>query len=288
MSFDLKASIARLDTQMIQQCLEDIKCADLKTARIDDLKVRLRQVVEAYAMFPVEIEKGKAVFRARKHKGDETERFLTSLGQIYPHRDFLKYLGRANREGQPVFYVSVDEGVALNEIKAGVGDVCTILECRPRENATPLLMPIRIHEMARKHGAKIGGDFPDPASRIKELLENDSESIRKHEMIENFIAKEFLKVVDEGQEHLYKSTIAIAELLLAFDTDEQPIDGIAYPSIACDRINANLALLPEAFHRIYEPVACRVIRIDEALPDQGFRYSEKTALRIGGDGKIKW
>jgi hypothetical protein len=265
-----------------------IKRADFKTARIDDLKLRLKRVIEAYAMFPVEIEKGEAVFRAVKHEGDEKGQYLGDLKRLYPHRDFLKSLGRANRERQPIFYVSVDAGVALNEVKAAVGDVCTILECRARENSSPLLMPIGIHEMARKHNARIGGEFADPIIRIKELLENDAECIRKHKIIDDFIAEEFLKVVDEGQEDLYKPTIAIAELLFGFGTDEQPIDGIAYPSIACDQINANLALLPEAFHRIYEPAACRVIKIDEALPDQGFRYSEKTARSISDSGTIEW
>jgi len=288
MSFDLKANLSKLDEQTIRDCLESIKATDLKTARIDELKRMLMRVIEAYATYPVEIENLEAVFRAVKHTEAEKGQYLTDLKRLYPHRDFLKRLGRANRERQPIFYLSVDDGVALNEIKAAVGDVCTILECRARNNATPLLMPIRIHEMARKHNARIGGDFPEPAIRIEELLENDPECIRKHKMIEDFIAEEFLKVVDEGQEDLYKPTIAIAELLLNFGTDEQPIDGIAYPSIACEGINANLALLPEAFHRIYEPVACRVIRIVEALPDQGFRYDEKTARHISDNGRIDW
>lgn len=287
MPFDLKASISSLDGQIIQQCIENIRRADLKKVSIDDLKQELRDVIEAFAMFPVEIEEGKSIFRAVKHNVDEKGQYITDLKRLYPDPARIKAFSRANRVGQAIYYLSVDEGVALNEIKAGVGDVCTILECRARENLSPSLMPVRIHEMARDYGARIGGNFPDPDLRISELLGNDAESIRKHKMIENFIIDEFLKVVDETEDHQYKSTVAIAELLLSFGTDERPIDGIAYPSIACKGINANLAVLPDAFHRIYEPIACKVIRIEGTTLDQGFSYQDKNALRIG-EGKIEW
>jgi hypothetical protein len=101
---------------------------------------------------------------------------------------------------------------------------------------------------------------------------------------------------------LYKLTIAIAELLFTFEADLSdlgmnlgPIDGLSYPSIASDQINANVALTPEAFHRIYRPVACKRVRIEEprtrtikGVTVEGFLVSERVASSIRQDGNIEW
>ncbi len=100
------------------------------------------------------------------------------------------------------------------------------------------------------------------------MTENET---RKHELIRHFLSLEFLKVVDEDNQ--YKLTIAMAELLFDFHIDSSRVDGIAYPSIASAEINANVAILPGAFHRIYKPAACTHIRIAEKRPNCGFVVS---------------
>ena len=70
-------------------------------------------------------------------------------------------------------------GVALSEVKPNLGDVVTVLECKPLQEAVGTLIPIGIHEMAKKHNVRLGGDFPEPAQRIAELLGNDEAAIRK-------------------------------------------------------------------------------------------------------------
>ena len=41
----------------------------------------------------------------------------------------------------------------------------------------------------------------------------------KHQLIDDFVLREFLRDVADGQEHLYKLSIAIAEVLLTFEND---------------------------------------------------------------------
>ena len=88
MSFDLKHSISSLDSRTIHRCFESIRCADLKRVSIDELKEKLRPVMEAYAMFPVEVESDKLLYRAVKHKGDEKRQYVRELTRLYPHPDY--------------------------------------------------------------------------------------------------------------------------------------------------------------------------------------------------------
>lgn len=150
--------------------------------------------------------------------------------------------------------------------------------------------------MAEKRGARIGSSFGKPALRLRELFENDTASILKHEMIDDFIAKEFLRVVDDGEEYRYKLSIAIAELLFEFGTDFAPVDGLTYPSLASDEIHANIALRPRAFADNYRATACKRLTIEgpctkfeRGIQIDGFStFDKRIAKTVGDDGGIEW
>lgn len=272
--------LSKLSLKGIRGRLAELKNADPERTSIDNLKAKLYGLLRAYTSVSLNVGEDRPIFRARKHREVEWDKLLDNVEEIYPQEIYITRPGRANREGQPIFYFSADSVVCLHEVKAVVGDICTVLECKPGKKATPLLIPIGIYEMARRQNRKIGGNLPEPALRIREFLKNDVESIKKHELIDHFIAEEFLKVVDEGQEQQYKLTIAIAELLFSFESAIGPIDGITYPSLASNQVNANVALLPEAFHRIYKPVSCEWMRIEKILPNLGFEVSSRKSNRI--------
>jgi hypothetical protein len=279
--------LSQLSRRFILERLDLLKRTDLASASIDDLKAMLVDLLSAYTSTTVLIDEDRPIFRARRHREHEMDQLLDRVDEIYPKACFIKRLGRANRERTPIFYFSADKVIALHELKPNIGEIFSVIECRTRQKVSPFLVPIGIHELARRHNARIGGDFPEPAVRIRALLGND-EDFEKHKLIDNFVAAEFMKVVDEGQEHLYKLTIAIAELLFDFETDIGPIDGIAYPSIASEQLNANVALLPKAFHRLYKPVGCTWTRIEGTRPNQGFLVSSREAKGISNEGEIAW
>jgi len=201
----------------------------------------------------------------------------------------LTTLGRANREGDPIFYLSGDLGVTFHEIKAKAGDVISLLECRPRDGLSPILISIGIDALLKKHGVKAAGEFPENSIRIDDVLEHDGDCLEKYWIIDTFLTSEFLKDIPEGQSHEYKSTVAIAELLFSFATENRPIEGLAYPSIV--GLHTNVALLPECFHRIYQPLACQRIKINGSLDNLGFSLDPSLGVMADGidpDGSIRW
>lgn len=280
--------LCRLTVDSIQRTLKSVATTDLKTAQIDDLKVKLSGLLWAYSCFAVQIDRGRSIYRARKHGDDERDRPLDHVTQIYPDAKYIKTLGRANREGEPIFYFSADPVIALNECKAQTGDIFSVLECKARGETEPVLVPIGIHDLVKKHNKRMGGDYPELPVRIKALFERDDANLHKYLMIDDFIKTEFLKVVGLGNEYQFKTTIAISEYLFSFETDLGFVDGIAYPSIASDWYNANVAFKPEAFRRLYRPVGCKWQRIDGMRPNFGFEISEGVAIKVTENGAIEW
>lgn len=128
--------------------------------------------------------------------------------------------------------------------------------------------------MAKNLGVTLGGGLPEPQARVKALSRTEIE-------YEKFVLRStsFQQIsssgplINPGQEHLYKLTIA--ELLFNFETATGVVDGIAYPSLATDQRNANIALPPRSFHRIYEPVACERLTIAAIRQPFGFALNEQ-------------
>ncbi len=281
--------LSRLSVKSIEEAIEFVTRSDLEGIRIDDFKAALYEILRAYGCYTKSIKKGVPLFRAMKHHAGE--QFFENVKRIYPDPNFLTDLGRANREKQPIFYLSGDPVIAFHEIKPKPGDVISLLECRPRDAASPMLVPIGIDELMKRHGVRAGGDFPENSIRIQDLLANDEESLRKYWMIDKFVTTGFLKDVAEGQNHEYKTSIAIAELLFSYSTTVRPIDGLAYPTIAGMWTHANIALSPGAFHRIYRPFACQRIMITGLLPELGFALDPEIGVMandINSDGTICW
>ena len=273
-----------------KEAVEFVKRADLRTIQIDEIKTALNEVLSAYGVYAKSIRPGQHLFRAMKHKSQEEELF-PNLSRIYPHPAFLTKLGRANREHQPMYYLSGDCAIALHEVRAKPEDVITILECIPRDDSGPMLVPIGIDELLARHGVKEGGDFPDTSTRIQDLLKDDEENLLKYWLIDEFVRNEFLKDVADEHEDEYKITVAIAELLLSYSIPSRRIDGLAYPTIVGLWTHANIALAPETFHQLYEPLACHRIKITGLLPKLGFSMDTEIGLmtkQIGDDGTITW
>lgn len=286
----MRKALSRLDQKSIQDAIEFVTQADLHSLQIDEIKAGLNEVLAAYGTYTKSIGKGRHLFRAMKH--NSKEELFSSLTRIYPDPAFLTKLGRANREHQAMYYLSGDCVVALHEVRAEPGDVITILECSPRDNdLSPMLVPIGIDDLLERHGVKAGGDFPDASVRIQDLLQDDDKNLRKYWMIDKFVRSEFLKQVAEGHEHEYKTTVAIAELLLSYSIPSRQIDGLAYPTIAADWTHANIVLAPETFHHFYGPLVCHRIKIEGILPDLGFSMDTQIGLmsnQISDDGAITW
>lgn len=286
-----KERLSWMPLAYIEERIDELQKLDLKDLEIDYVASLFRDLFRVYVSCPITISGGKSIFRARKHEESARDCFLQNLSNIYPDPQVITRLGRANRIGRPIYYFSSDDVTALRESRVEVGDVFTVIECETNSDYNNLLTPLGIHEMAHRLDIEIGGNLPDPNTRLRSLFGGDPACMHKHDLIDRFIKDEFLKIVPQGEEHLYKRTIAIAESAYAFATSmDKPIDGIAYPSIASIDGSVNVAILPESFARLCRPIACnRVVISDTTLPRMGLGLSELTpAKRILEDGTIEW
>ena len=164
--------LTQLDERFIKSRIRLLQRTNLKTERIERLKTKLYDLLRAYIVSPLEIRKGESIFRARKHREEEKQKdgadvCLSNVECIYPQSRYIRQLGRANRKGQCIYYFAADEGIALREVKPIVGDVVSILECKPVNNATPSLIPIRIHQMAKNMAHGSVAVFPNPSCEYR-------------------------------------------------------------------------------------------------------------------------
>lgn len=96
--------------------------------------------------------------------------------------------------------------------------------------------------------------------------------------------RQFTKVVPEGKEYEYALSFAIAQV-----HRDNHIDGLWYPSIACDHKGTNLAIKASAADRLFKPYACWIVEILEEKAENTYLVECKArASKIMDDGTIVW
>lgn len=130
----------------------------------------------------------------------------------------------------------------------------------------------------------------EPADLFDDFLSNDDDSLRKVQLINKFVVKEFSRVVPDGagRRYLYKITAAIAQYCYSFGCVDKPIDGIVYPSIQSGGVGACIALLPGSVNRLFRASDCCVMEIIDASSNGGFNTRQGEARSISQAGRIEW
>ena len=272
----LKAQIAALER------------IDTRTADMDALAMRLRRLFNGYACLTRMLDVPYA-YRARKH---ETPAPFEHVSQLwYPRAEHIKHLGRVNRIGQPMFYISASHDTATLEMRPEVGELITILSLLPVDPSRRLhVMEIGMAEKeslhARPRNVQLLEETPYGPSFLKR-----NHGIKQNLTIRSFLATEFIRVVARGNEHEFKKTIVIGEFL----SSSNRIDGLQYPSLAGDisqwKGGANLALKPETADKFFKPSECWMIRVEAREPEPGAAFAVRCigkAKKIDEDGRIHW
>ena len=226
-------------------------------------------------------------WRARKHIN---QAYFDNVRDIwYPRPEVIRTYGRLNRPGCPIMYAAASHHTAILELRPEVGDVFTVLQLRLTDQSKhPHVMELGVAERASQFGT---------SSSVR-LLENTAVGrhfVRGHKnknvLIRSFLAREFTRVVNRGQEHQFKLSIAISEILL----DNPKIDGIEYPSMAGDiaafKGGENIALKPASADRLYTADTCWVSVVEGTVssPPEGFLMRcVRRARSIKQDGAIVW
>lgn len=188
----------------------------------------------------------------------------------HPH---LPHQGRLNEKGSPILYAAFSAAAAAVEISAKVGQifaVATIVE-RPGHEDRLRYFPIGVP------------DSSEYATPFRDAAE---------EQVHVYLNREMSKRVKTGEEHLYNSTIAIAENFFSLpleDPHQQPHlePGLIYPSVQAaqshDSNSYNVAMRPEVFDAHFHIVEVKAYR---AIAEDDIRPVNHATVRE--DGTLDW
>ena len=112
-------------------------------------------------------------------------------------------------------------------------------------------------------------------------------------LVHSFLAKEFTKDVPPRSEHLYKLSVAIAEIYSSkwarTGGEVEPFSGLLYPSLAVRGNADNICLLPEFVDTGLQFWSVDYVRVEQVMPDGNYllvNLDHATAVTL--DGSIEW
>jgi hypothetical protein len=262
--------------------IDRASCAD------DDLRQSMCRILGGYTCI-TRVITSEVAFRARRN--DSKPRFDHVAELWYPAPGYVRKLGRVNRVGQSMFYVSASHETATLEMRPAVGDVITILRIKRKPRSEPLhVMELGIAEKQSAHGLPQTVHIPEN-TQFRQVLAQRPGGVERNLAVRSFLASEFTRIVAPGREHEFKMTIAIGEFLLSSDR----IDGLEYPSIAGAvdgwRGAANLVLKPDRADKSFVAEGCWMIAVERELPPPRLGYVVRCIRRaqtIDADGSIVW
>jgi hypothetical protein len=236
----------------------------LQTMTIDALKNYIRRRIGGYTV-AIKDMRTRTLYRGRIC----SERPLTTDDVSYPASGRVKKLGRANRVGQSMFYCCVGAFPVFLEIHAKAGDLIALSEWSVTE-------PLWIHNLGYHPEAldRIGSPIFAHRSPLISPIPNET---NHNNRLRRRMSLAFTKNVPEGQEYLYKETIAINELL--FDRasplpshgpnspKSERVAGTAYPTLQMRGLADNVAMRPEFVDSCLEIKSLRYILLETAQED---------------------
>jgi hypothetical protein len=197
--FDLRSRINRL------------RAADLKGLSDDAVAHRIRQIIDQYLLQirPLQLT---GIYRARSNKPGEI--FSSASELWYPPAAYITRPGRLNGIGQARFYGANMPNTAVLELRPQPGNIFTILIARTRSSKIETLNVAFIGlERARAPDVQhlTERDMFRLASHFRDRL--GPADYKKWLLIDDYLSEIFGMAVPDGEEHKYKPTIALGDLL---------------------------------------------------------------------------
>ncbi len=268
-----KTDIKPLSICEIQVKIDELRKTDLKTADIDDLIHSLNICFRGYKKEIPIIRKGMKLYRGVKW--DDKPQKLCKL--TYPPKDGINKYHRAGRPGQPIFYCSSSWQAPFYEKGVKSGDR---LALSTWITTAPLIVN---HAGYDAEVLKDLGSSRDSTSLGN--ADDQEEYSQVNIVLDRFLSKEFARNVPEGQEYLYKLSIAIAES--HFKSDK--FDGLLYPALAMRGNADNLALKPRFVDRHMKPQKVEYVHVDEVADNLQYKVRVLDfANSFTKDGHIEW
>ncbi|QDA61227.1 RES domain-containing protein [Hymenobacter jejuensis] len=208
-----------------QYKLASLQHLDLRKHSIDDLVVRVQDLLEGHVLRTIEFEPGLLLYRGVMC--NELPQRICDVS--YPPAEVITRDQRANRAGQPIFYCSATWHPPFFEAGVKPGDQIVISRWKSRG-------PLRIVSFGY---ADISADDPhsDRNKALKDALAQLPETARP---VAEFLTNTFTKTVHDDNQHHYRLSVAVAEACQLGSA----FDGLLYPSAAMPSTAHNLALHP--------------------------------------------
>lgn len=279
-----------LDRISIADIRSRIKRLELQDTRSLDYDYTLESVAKlmtGYSQFPRTLD-AQYGFRARLH---DTQQLYEHVSELwYPPAETVKRFGRLNPPGKSLLYLAANRDIATLEVRPRRGDFLTTLSVRLKNaNACPTVFELGVHDKAVEHGKETDIRLVHTTTHGLQLLGGHSNA-HNNSVIRHFLARHMTRAVDRGEEHRFKISAAIGEILLKGGTT----DGVQYPTIAGDGTGdwgQCIALKPAAADRLYEPCSCYLSVVEHAKGPPDFDYQLRclrTSKSIAHSGEIVW
>jgi len=264
--------IPKLNRTEIEEAIEKIDLADLRTISIDELEGYLKPLFTGFKTNAPIIDKGFQIYRGRIC---EKPHNVKELG--YPLAESIKEHGRINDIGESFFYGSTAYGVPFFELDCKVGQRIALAVWK--SNRKMLLNHMGFTEECKKvlNSSRNLNDIYDFAKAT-----NNFGTL--NDFVHSYLASKFVQSVETGKEYEYKITIAIGRKLLMGEL----FNGILYPTIAMSANADNVVLRTDYFDKNMHFVNVKYVEVTER---KGVVCKTKvldTATKVDGEGNLIW
>jgi hypothetical protein len=215
--------------------MDALKSLDLSKASIDQIKEQITVMLKGHLLDVPIFHPPIRLHRARKM--NTLTKLLSEIGA--PPPDKVKYDQRCNRAGESLFYCSSARNAPFFEVHAEVGDQLVLSEWRTKVNLTVNHVGYTRTNFTRLESKR---ECPNWLKATPPL-----QTTEKMRLVDEFFSSFFSIDVRDGQEHLYKATIAMTEKLIPEPTVQggYRFDGLMYPTIPMNGNCENFALKPD-------------------------------------------
>lgn len=239
-----------MEPQELLALIRRIRALDLRTTSVEEIRALLETIPrEGFRIPAIRLEGPAKFYRIIRYDAPPPQ--LRDLS--YPPADIINRDGRFNRAGNPIFYCSEKPDAAYSESRLSVGDRFVWVVW---ESTAVIHFPIYGFTYATLLG--MGTSVPIPWA----IADPPSQTMG---IYTEFMASEFTRTVTVGNEHLYKISIAFAEMLLDIPTPNHLDAGFGYPTVQMSGDGLNYAIRPRIADdamRFVEASFCEVVSID--------------------------
>jgi hypothetical protein len=236
----------------LRKLISKFKYSDLENTSIDEYKHQFDKIIQFFSFPAFYYSAGTKLHRMRINPNGEE---FMNLSELWcPPKNLIVKYGRLNNKEEQILYTAGGGHTCLREIDPKPGTIITCAEFEIVENLLVIEIGLFNRYIREKEFQQLWNKF---SKQLIRYYRNNHKLIVLDRELKKFIADEFTKKIEPGQEDLYKRTIAMANVFLS----NPDLDGILYPSTKADFQEINLALPIDVAYKKLKPKRIDVLEI---------------------------